>query len=138
LYDYGQCTVPDGLTHVTAIAAGAWHSLALRRNGTVVAWGCDLDRNPGACNVPSRLVGVTAIAAGGTQSLVLASPRCVVPRVIGMQLPAAERKLARSRCRGGTIRRISARHASETVLFQARLAGSILRDGARIGLIVGR
>ena len=27
--DTGQCSVPSGLTHVTAISAGDWHSLAL-------------------------------------------------------------------------------------------------------------
>jgi len=136
--DYAQCTVPPGLRHVTAIAAGAFQSLALRSNSKVVAWGCDLDANAGQCNVPSRLVGVTAIATGGVQSLALTTPRCVVPRVVGMQLRAAKRKLARVRCRAGTIRRVLARHASGTVLFQARQPGSILRDGARVGLIAGR
>ena len=35
---YGQATVPAGLTGVAAIAAGN-HSLALKNDGTVVAWG---------------------------------------------------------------------------------------------------
>lgn len=50
---------------MTAIAAGAFQSLALRSNSKVVAWGCDLDANAGQCKVPSRLVGVTTIATGG-------------------------------------------------------------------------
>ena len=37
--DYGQCNVPAGLSGVVAVAAGAYHSLALKADGTVVAWG---------------------------------------------------------------------------------------------------
>src|SRR5512140_3211399 len=32
---YGQITVPDGLSNVVAIAAGTYHSLALKADGTV-------------------------------------------------------------------------------------------------------
>jgi alpha-tubulin suppressor-like RCC1 family protein len=61
----GQCDVPNGLTGVTAIAAGAFSTVALRANGTVVAWGCALDGvDYGQCDVPRGLSGVTAIAAG--------------------------------------------------------------------------
>src|SRR5450759_1113525 len=35
----GQTSVPAGLSGVSAIAAGGTHSLALRSNGTIVAWG---------------------------------------------------------------------------------------------------
>jgi alpha-tubulin suppressor-like RCC1 family protein len=38
----GQTDVPPGLSKVTAVSAGAVHSLALRRDGTVAAWGDDL------------------------------------------------------------------------------------------------
>src|SRR5438477_11824818 len=36
---YGQTNVPPGLTNVVAVAAGPYHSLALKAEGTVVAWG---------------------------------------------------------------------------------------------------
>ena len=36
----GQCSVPNGLSGVSAIAAGGAQSLALKGDGTVVAWGC--------------------------------------------------------------------------------------------------
>ncbi|MBI3849823.1 MAG: hypothetical protein HY298_05975 [Verrucomicrobia bacterium] len=53
-----------------AIAAGYNHNLALRSNGTVVAWG----RNEsGQIYVPLDLTNVIAIAAGDDHSLVLQS-----------------------------------------------------------------
>src|SRR5439155_1311086 len=75
--NWGQCSIPSGLTTVTAVAAGQYHSLALRRDGTVVAWGCGLD-NAGQCSVPGGLSGVTAIAAGAFHSLALKSDGTVV------------------------------------------------------------
>ena len=35
----GQCDVPGGLSNVVAVAGGGAHSLALRADGTVAAWG---------------------------------------------------------------------------------------------------
>src|SRR2546423_1695647 len=75
--DFGQCTVPSGLSGVTAIAAGTYHSLALKGDGTVVAWGCQGGGN--ICSVPSGLSGVTAIAAGTYQSVALKGDGTVVP-----------------------------------------------------------
>ncbi len=71
--DYGQCSVPSGLTGVTAIAAGDFHSLALKSDGTVVAWGCGAPYDFGQCSVPNGLSGVTAISAGTSHSLALKS-----------------------------------------------------------------
>ena len=64
--DYGQCTVPEAATSgVTAIAAGGTYSLALKQDGSVIAWGCG-GVEGGVCTVPTSLAGgVTAIAAGG-------------------------------------------------------------------------
>src|SRR5438874_11198116 len=75
--NWGQCNIPAGLTAVTAVAAGQYHSLALRRDGTVVAWGCGANA-PGQCSVPTGLSGVTAIAAGTDHSLALRSDGTVV------------------------------------------------------------
>jgi alpha-tubulin suppressor-like RCC1 family protein len=75
-----------GLTNVTAIAAGAYHNLALKSDGTVWAWGYDLQGQlgdgiigdgaggPGDRATPSQVVGlggVTAISAGNGHSLAL-------------------------------------------------------------------
>jgi alpha-tubulin suppressor-like RCC1 family protein len=58
---YGQCNVPDGLSNAVAVAAGGYFSLALRNNGTVIAWG---DNTYGQTNIPAGLSNVTSIAAG--------------------------------------------------------------------------
>jgi hypothetical protein len=72
---YGQTNVPVGLTNVTAIAAGAFHSLAVS-NGCVIAWGRN---DSGQCNVPSAAKsGVVAVAAGYAHSLALLTNGCVV------------------------------------------------------------
>lgn len=60
----GQGTVPDGLNNVVAIAAGEWHNLALRADGTVLAWGYN-------AGVPGDLGKVEAIAAGGYHNFAL-------------------------------------------------------------------
>ena len=62
-------------THFTQVAAGTHHSLALKSDGTVVAWGFNYS---GQCTVPSGLSGVIAIAAGNSHSLALKSDGTVV------------------------------------------------------------
>ncbi len=42
----GPVPVP-GLSGITEVAAGPWHSLALRADGTVLAWGADNERQVG-------------------------------------------------------------------------------------------
>ena len=71
---------PSGLSRITAIAGGGLHSLALREDGTVWAWGNNLRRQLGE-NVPvyasyyeravqvSGLNYITAIASGYSHSL---------------------------------------------------------------------
>lgn len=71
----GQTVVPNGLINVTAIAAGAIHSLVLKSDGTVAAWG---DNSWGQATVPVGLSGVKAIAAGESHSLALKSNGTVV------------------------------------------------------------
>ncbi len=68
---FGQSTVPGQAANAIAIAAGAWHNLALRTDGKVVAWGND---SSGQCDVPATLQNAqdaVAIAAGGYHSLAI-------------------------------------------------------------------
>lgn len=71
----GQRDIPPSLVNARAIAAGAFHALALQGNGTVVAWGKNSD---GQTNVPPDLTNVIAIAAGGNHSLGLQADGKVV------------------------------------------------------------
>jgi hypothetical protein len=72
----GGCAVPAGLTDPIAIAAGGDHGLAVKADGTVVAWGCGF--NYGQCNVPAGLNGVTAVAGSLTHSLAVKGDGTVV------------------------------------------------------------
>ena len=60
---------------MTAIAAGAQHSLALLNDGTVTAWGNNLE---GETNVPPDLTNVVRIAAGYYHNLALKRDGTVV------------------------------------------------------------
>lgn len=71
----GQTLAPNGLKHVKAVAAGDYHSLALRADGTVVGWGQD---TLGQATPPPGLENVIAIAAGAAHSLALRADGHVV------------------------------------------------------------
>lgn len=58
-----------------AIAGGAEHTLAVKQDGTVAAWGYNYDRQ---CMVPAGLRDVIAVAAGVRHSLALKSDGTVV------------------------------------------------------------
>ena len=64
--------VPPGLSNVVAVAAagadGIYHSLALKADGNVVAWG---NNTYGMTNVPASATNVVAIAGGIYHSLAL-------------------------------------------------------------------
>ncbi|GAB5558881.1 MAG: hypothetical protein SynsKO_05280 [Synoicihabitans sp.] len=77
----GADQIPSGLTHVIELAAGRFHGLALRSDGTVVGWGgqtssqlYDHDQEV----PPSGLNNVVAIAAGQSHSLALKADGTVV------------------------------------------------------------
>ena len=59
---YSQCNLPTGLGPVQMFAAGWYHSVALKLDGTVACWGYNMGH--GECSVPAGLSSVTAISAG--------------------------------------------------------------------------
>ena len=68
---FGQAAVSRLATNKIAIAAGAWHNLALGADGKVVAWG---NNSSGQCDIPEALTNLqdaVAIAAGGYHSLAI-------------------------------------------------------------------
>ena len=62
-------------SNVTRIAAGSSHTVALRDDGTVVAWGSN---NAGQTLVPAALAGVVGVAAGGSHTVALKEDGTVV------------------------------------------------------------
>jgi M6 family metalloprotease-like protein len=72
---FGQMEVSQLATNAVAISAGAWHSLALREDGQVLAWGGNYE---GQCAVPASVSNPKALAAGGYHSLALMPDRTVI------------------------------------------------------------
>jgi Tol biopolymer transport system component len=66
--------------------------------------------------------------------------RCVVPKVIGMRLAVARRRIARANCGVGTVRRVRARPKKKAgkVLSQSPRRGAVRARGAKVKLVVGR
>jgi hypothetical protein len=88
-------TVPAGLADVVAVTGGVAHTLALRADGTVAAWG-----DAGPAEFTDGLTGITQIASTGWHSLALGSdgsvvdwsadgPQAVPARVTGITQVAA-------------------------------------------------
>jgi beta-lactam-binding protein with PASTA domain len=62
-----------------------------------------------------------------------------VPRLIGLRLGVAKRRIRRARCRVGTVRRVRTRRALRgRVVGQSPRPGAIRRVGFRVNLRVGR
>lgn len=59
---------------IKAISAGDYHSVVLKRDGTVAGWGCTYSGPV----VPDGLSGITAIAAGGKHTVALKSDGTVI------------------------------------------------------------
>jgi hypothetical protein len=78
LNQYGLRAVPSDLNNAVALASGIAHSLALRSDGTVTAWGAGqtnsgIGSDFGQSIVPAGLNSVAAVAAGYITSFALKS-----------------------------------------------------------------
>src|SRR5439155_7405233 len=73
IYLYGLPTIPLGLTNLVMIACGHGHCLAIRDDGTVVAWWAGFTNivatDYGQVIVPAGLSNVISIAGGFSHSL---------------------------------------------------------------------
>ncbi len=66
-------------------------------------------------------------------------PRCRVPRVLGLRLAAAKRRIRRAHCSVGRVRRVHSRpRLRGRVIRQSPRAGSLRRRGSPVRLVVGR
>ena len=64
----GAVVGPAGLSNIVGIAAGEFHSLVIKSDGTVAAWG---KSDGGECTPPAGLSGVSQVVAGSNYSLAL-------------------------------------------------------------------
>ena len=71
----GAHDAPSDLTNAVAVAGGSEHSVALRSDGTVVAWG---DNTYGQTNVPANLTNVVMVASGSDHCVILRANGFVV------------------------------------------------------------
>lgn len=71
----GQTNTPAALEDIVALSVSMDHSLAVRSDGTVLAWGNNFD---GQCDVPAGLANVKAVAAGAFFSVALKQDGTVV------------------------------------------------------------
>jgi len=65
----GVFDAPAGVTNVISISSGSTHTLALKADGTVIAWG--MDSGKGETRVPPDLTNAVAVAAGNGFSAAL-------------------------------------------------------------------
>lgn len=79
-----QTTAPANLSNAVFIAAGAFHTLALRTDGTVSAWG---NASDGQTNIPPTATNIVAIAAGSWHGLALRSDGAVIDWGLGPNSP---------------------------------------------------
>jgi len=73
--DFDQTAVPAGITNAVQVAAGIYHGLVLKADGTVVA--CGMSGQPLLQNLPSNLSNVVQVAVTG-HALALKSDGTIV------------------------------------------------------------
>jgi hypothetical protein len=79
--DWDRANLPAGLSNLVAVAAGWQHALALKGDGTAIAWGTYYDPASDKtvpATVPAGLSGVVAVTTGGGHDLALKSNGTVV------------------------------------------------------------
>jgi Tol biopolymer transport system component len=65
--------------------------------------------------------------------------RCAVPRVVGLRLAAARKRITRAHCAVGKVRRVrAARRRVGRVISQSPRAGTRRAAGGKVNLVVGR
>jgi len=93
------------LSRVIKIAVGRAHAVALRDDGTVVAWGYN---GSGQASIPSGLINVIDIAAGGNHSLALVSREKPTLSVVSASIAGVSFTLASAYAEKGQVVRLAA------------------------------
>ena len=64
--------------------------------------------------------------------------RCTVPRLIGLRLATASKRITKARCRVGRVRKAHSPHRVGRVIAQSPKPGTRRAAGTRVNLVVGR
>jgi PASTA domain len=84
----------------------------------------------------TAIQGVRAPASTESSS---GSPKCVVPRLKGKKLAAAEKALLKAHCAVGKVKRANSRRVKTgTVISQSQGAGRSLSKGTKVALVVSK
>jgi Tol biopolymer transport system component len=106
---------------------------SISADGTLVAYESD------ATNLVSGDTnGSTDILVRDTTANPPPPVQCVLPRVIGLRLAAARKRITRAKCRVGRVRRVRSKRRVGRVIAQSPRAGTHRAAGARVNLVVGR
>lgn len=120
--------------------AGDQHSLALKKGGRVIAWGCrGGGDDDGQCDVPDATAKwATAISAGVVDSFALSDP-CQVPKVSGFRLASARLALGKRHCRVGRVSYAFSRKKKRgIVISQSLRPGRVVPANSKVNLVVSR
>jgi len=87
-----------------------------------------------------RLVATSPNGTGAsTDQTFTTSPNCVVPKVVGLGLGAAKKKIVAGHCKVGKVtKKVSTQKAKGKVLAQSPKPGTTLGNGAKVNLTVGK
>jgi hypothetical protein len=84
--------------------------------------------NTGGCN------------GGSVQQPVLQdkSPKCTVPKLKGVPLVSATRRLANAKCKRGKVKYVKSKVKKNRVISQSVNPGKLLKEGTKVNLVVSR
>jgi subtilisin family serine protease len=130
--------------HVTGVAALVWAAHpadTVAQVKAAILGGVDhLVGLRGKLGTGGRLNACKALGGcGASAPPPFTPPKCVVPKVIGQTLGAAKTRIKARHCRVGKVTQAaSSKKRKGRVLNEKPAAGKKLKNGAKVGLIVGR
>ena len=132
---------------ITQISAGSWHVLALKSDGTVLAWGANADGELGigtttSVTGPVRLTGLTGATqvAAGTEAgfAVHAVPLMAVPDLTGDTQAQAGQALQTAGLVLGAVTTVTDRYCDHLgVMSQNPAAGTTVFPGSAVSVTIG-